>query len=89
MTSDRADLYAWIALLALLGITCASAYLPMGTINAVVNLAVAATKAFVVAIVFMRLGKERPLIRLVAAIGVIWLVLLAGLSATDFAARGG
>ena len=89
MTSDRADLYAWIALLALLGITCASAYVPMGTINAVVNLAVAATKALVVAIVFMRLGKERPLIRLVAAIGVIWLVLLAGLSATDFAARGG
>ena len=88
MTKARTDLYAWIALLALLALTCGSSYVPMGTINMVVNLAVAAVKALVVALVFMRLGSERPVLRLVALIGMVWLALLAGLSATDFAARG-
>ena len=88
MMKARTDLYAWIALLALLALTCGSSYVPMGTINMVVNLAVAAVKALVVALVFMRLGSERPVLRLVALIGMVWLALLAGLSATDFAARG-
>ena len=88
MTKARTDLYAWIALLALLALTCGSSYVPMGTINMVVNLAVAAVKALVVALVFMRLGSERPVLRLVALIGMVWLALLAGLSATDFGARG-
>ena len=45
-------------------------------------------KASLVAWVFMKLRKEHPLIRLVAVVGVIWLGILAGLSATDFIARG-
>lgn len=88
MTRSRADLYTWLALLMLLAITCGSSYIPMGRLNVAVNLAVAATKALLVVLVFMRVRTERPLIRAVALVGVIWLAILAGLSATDFAARG-
>ncbi len=45
-----------------------------------------AVKALLVALVFMKL-RRRPLIRVVAVVGVIWLAILAGLSATDFVSR--
>ena len=84
----RADVLAWIALLVLLAITCGTSFVPMGKLNAAVNLAVALAKAVLVLLVFMRLRKEDPLIRLVAGVGVVWLAILVGLSATDFAVRG-
>ena len=87
MTQRRADIYAWIALLALLAATFGSAYIPMGRLNVAVNLGIAVVKALVVALVFMHVRNERPLIRVVAAVGVIWLAILAGLSATDLAVR--
>ncbi len=84
----RADVLTWIALLVLLAITCGSAFIPMGRLNLLVNLAIAALKALLVVLVFMHLRSERSAIRLVAAAGVVWLAILAGLSATDFVARG-
>jgi cytochrome c oxidase subunit 4 len=87
MTKSRANVYTWIALLALLAITCGSSYVPMGSLNVVVNVAVAAIKAMLVILVFMHVRTERPLIRLIAVVGVIWLAILAGLSMTDFAGR--
>ena len=88
MTKRRADTYTWIALLALLAITCGSSYIPMGRLNVAINVGVAAIKAMLVVLVFMHLRTERPLIRLVAVVGLIWLTILAGLSMTDFAGRG-
>ena len=89
MTPARPRTYAlaWIALLVLLGATCASAFVPMGRWNAVTNLAIAAIKALIVALVFMHLPRGRPITWIVAAAGVLWLALLAGLSAFDFALR--
>jgi cytochrome c oxidase subunit 4 len=89
MKSGRRDeLLTWIALMVLLAITCASSYIPMGRINVALNLGIAVVKAFLVALVFMHLHSERPLIRVVAAVGLIWLVILAALSMTDFVVRG-
>ncbi len=88
MTELRVDVYTWLALLMLLAVTCGSSYIPLGPFNIAVNLAVAVVKVLLVALVFMKLRKEHPLIRLVAVVGVIWLGILAGLSATDFIARG-
>lgn len=84
----RGDVLIWIALLVLLAITCGTSFIPMGRLNLAVNLAVAAMKAGLVLVFFMRLRKEDPLIRLVAGVGVVWLAILVGLSATDFAVRG-
>ena len=84
----RANVLTWIALLVLLAITCGTSFIPMGRLNLVINLGVAVLKALLVVIVFMHLRKEHAVIRLVALVGIVWLALLAGLSATDFGARG-
>ena len=76
----RTDVLTWIALLVLLAITCGSSFIPMGPMNTVVNLAVAAIKALLVVLVFMRLSRERLVIRLVASAGIVWLAFLVGLS---------
>ena len=84
----RRDVLVWVALLVLLAITCGSAFVPMGRLNVVVNFSVAAIKALLVMLVFMHLLKEGPVIRLVAVVGIVWLGILVGLSATDFGVRG-
>jgi cytochrome c oxidase subunit IV len=77
----------WVALLVLLALTLASSYIPLHGFNAAVNLAIACVKAALVAVFFMRLRWSHPLIRLVAAAGVIWLLILIGLSLTDVLTR--
>jgi len=90
MKSDslRLQVGTWLALLALLAATCASSFVPMGRFNIVVNIAIAGVKALIVAWVFMHVRRDRPTVRLVAAAGLIWLSLLAGLSMADFLVRG-
>ena len=83
----RTDLYAWIALLVLLAITCASSYIPMRGLNIAVNLGVAVLKALIVVLVFMHVARGRAVIRMAAAAGFVWLAILAGLSTLDFAQR--
>jgi len=77
----------WLLLLALLLITCASAWIPMGAWNTVINLAIAAAKALLVAIFFMHLRRSRPVLRIAAATGLLFVALLLGLSLTDYAVR--
>ncbi len=84
----RANILTWVALMALLAITCGSSFIPLGKLNLAINLGIAALKALLVFIVFMHLRKERAVIRLVAVVGFLWLAILVGLSATDFVARG-
>jgi cytochrome c oxidase subunit 4 len=85
----RSLVLTWLALLALLALTVGSAYVPMGALNSVINLAIAAVKAALIAAVFMRLyegGATAP--RLVIAVAIGTLTLLVGLSGSDYATRG-
>ena len=84
----RHAVLTWIALLLLLAITCGTSFIPMGHWNVVVNLGVAALKALLVVVIFMHVATERPVIRLAAAAGFLWLAILFGLSAADFGVRG-
>jgi len=84
----RAYIVTWLALLALLALTTASAFVPLRGFNVVVNLGIALAKAALVVIVFMHLRRGTPMIRIVALTGVMWLCFLVVLSLTDFAARG-
>ena len=77
----------WLALLALLALTAGTALLPLGAWNSIINLAVAAAKAGLVAWVYMRLGDSHALIRLTAITGLMMLVLLFCLAASDYATR--
>ncbi|MDQ6621355.1 MAG: cytochrome C oxidase subunit IV family protein [Pseudomonadota bacterium] len=84
----RHYLFAWLALLALLAVTCGSAFIPMGRWNTVSNLGVALVKAMIVATIFMGVGRADRLLKVVAALGFVTLTLLIALGATDFLARG-
>ena len=85
--SLRSNLLVLMALLVLLGLSAGSALIPMGAFNEVVNLGIAAAKALLVLIFFMRLKTDSPLLRLVAATGFAWLALLIALSLADLLSR--
>ena len=87
--SLRACALTWVALLALLALTTASAFLPLGVLNLALNLGIALAKALLVALVFMQLARDTPVIRAAAAAGWFTLLLLLGLGLFDFAARSG
>ena len=88
LDSTRGDLLVWLALLALLALTCASAFIPLRGFNMAANLVIAALKALVVAVFFMRLGSASVPVRIVAIAGFVWLFFLFVLSLNDFATRG-
>jgi cytochrome c oxidase subunit 4 len=77
----------WLALLALLAASAASAWLPLGWINGAISLSIALVKASLVLVVFMRLRRAHSLVRLAAATGLCTLVLLFALAGADYATR--
>ena len=66
---SRLPLSIWAGLCALLGVTCAFAYVPMGAANLPVSLCIAAAKAGLIGAVFMRLREKNALNRLAASAG--------------------
>jgi cytochrome c oxidase subunit IV len=80
-------LLVWIALLALLLISWGSAYLSLGFFNVVINFLLSAGKAFLVLIFFMHLKYGGTLTRIFAAAGFFWLLLLFGLTMSDYITR--
>jgi cytochrome c oxidase subunit IV len=83
----RAFVFAWLALLALVAINLAVAYAPLGAANPAISLGIAAVQALIVALVLMKLRHATPLSRIFAITGIFWLLLLFGLSLTDYATR--
>lgn len=77
----------WGTLLVLLLLSWGSAYLPLGSLNVLINLVIAAVKALLVMFFFMHLRSSDPLIRVVAFAALFWLVILATLSLSDFLTR--
>lgn len=77
----------WLALMALLATTFATAFVPMGAFNSVVNLAIAVVKAALVAVFFMHLRRPDATLRLAAAAGLFWLGILFVLTFSDFLTR--
>jgi len=84
----RHHVYAWAALLAFLGLSLGSAYVPLGHGNLVVNIAIAFIKAAIVMLLFMRARSSGGFVRLLALAGIFWLAIMMSLSFTDFATRG-
>jgi cytochrome c oxidase subunit 4 len=80
-------LWVWGALLALLALTVGSSYVPLHGFNAAANVLIAAAKAGLVALFFMRLRTSDGLVRLAAVTGVIWALILTSLSLLDVLTR--
>jgi len=85
----RAILLSWAVLLVLLALTIMLAYQPLGTFNAPIALAIATTKALIVAAIFMELRERGPLMIVFASAGFIWLAILLRLAWVDFLTRPG
>ena len=74
----------WSALMLLLAATTASAFVPLGSFNIVVSLAIAIIKALIVLLVFMELRASKGLVRAFAAAGFFWLLIMIVLTGADY-----
>lgn len=77
----------WLALCALLALTCTFAYVPLGRGNLPLSLCIAAAKAALVGGVFMRLSEPNSLNRLAAAAGPVWIFVMFLLTGADYFTR--
>ena len=73
--------------MALLVATLVLAYVPLGGWNGAISIVIAALKAFLVALVYMRLFKGLAISRLAALAGLLWLSTLFALTFTDYPFR--
>jgi cytochrome c oxidase subunit 4 len=88
ITKPKVYVCTCIALLALLALTWMIAYVALGPFNLILALAVAITKAIVIALFFMHIKGSTRLLHLAAVAGVIWLLFLISLTLGDYSTRG-
>jgi cytochrome c oxidase subunit 4 len=77
----------YLALLCLLTLTAVSTALPVGWWATPISLVIAFAKAFLIANFFMNLRGQPGIVRVFAAAGLFWLLILLVLSASDFFTR--
>ena len=73
--------------MALLALTTALAFVPLGSANLFISLGVAAAKALLVLVLFMELRAGSSLIRAAAAAGFFWLAIMIALTTADYTHR--
>jgi cytochrome c oxidase subunit 4 len=83
----RLLLTCYVALLALLVATVAASFADLGHLSALVSVAISVAKAMLIALVFMDLRKEKPLLRVFATVGVLMVVVGLTLSLSDYLTR--
>lgn len=89
MISIRGYLAVFIALLALTALTTGVAFMNLGGVgNVAVALAIAITKAVLVALYFMHLRYSTHLTVVFAGAGIFWLGILVALTLSDYISRG-
>jgi cytochrome c oxidase subunit IV len=88
VTQPRVYVWTCVALLALLALTWAIAYVDLGPFNLIAALAVAIAKAIIIALFFMHIKGSSRLLHLAAVAGVIWLLFLISLTLGDYSTRG-
>lgn len=78
---------AWLVLLVLFALSLGSAYLPLSAGNVALNLGIAAVMIAILATFLMDLRNSTVLIRIVAAAGLLWIVIMFSLTFTDYLSR--
>lgn len=80
--------YAIFATLMILtGVTVGVAYLDLGRMNVVAAIAIACFKATIVVLYFMHVKYSTRLIKLTVIAGLYWMVILFGLTFSDYLTR--
>jgi cytochrome c oxidase subunit 4 len=85
--STRGIWTCWAALICLLALTTGLAFVPLGPAQLGVSLAIAATKALLVLLLFMELKASSGLVRVFAAAGFFWLLIMIALTSADYIHR--
>ncbi|HVY43880.1 MAG TPA: cytochrome C oxidase subunit IV family protein [Hyphomicrobiaceae bacterium] len=83
----RAAVLTYLGLLALLAITVASTFVPLGPGNSLVNLVVAVAKAALIGALFMHLRRSGMLVSLTVVMLLFWIGLMYGLTLNDYMTR--
>jgi cytochrome c oxidase subunit 4 len=76
-----------LALLVLLAITWAVAYVDLGPYNLIFALGIAVTKAMLIALFFMHIKGSSRLLHLAAVTGLLWLLIMLALTLSDYTTR--
>jgi len=84
----RSYLLVFAALIIGTGLTYAAALVDFGFFNNVVMLAIALTKAALVILIFMGVRWSSRLTWVVAVSGFVWLLILFGITMSDYLSRG-
>ena len=88
VTSPKAYLGVFLALMVLTAVTVYVAFLDLGALNDVVALSIAVLKASLVVLIFMHVRYSTPFTKLVVVSGVVWLIFLIVLTLSDYLTRG-
>ena len=80
--------FVFAALIFGTALTVGVAEVDLGPLNNVVMLAIACTKALLVILFFMHVRWSSRLTWVVAASGFVWLLILFGITMTDYLTRG-
>jgi cytochrome c oxidase subunit 4 len=79
--------WVWIFLIGLAAINIAVAYLPIGTWTWAITYPIAVVMTLLIMIFFMHLRDATMLVRIFAAAGFFWLMLLFAISLADYLTR--
>ena len=77
----------WLVLAALGGLSFGLSFIRLGAANAAVSLIIAAIMVGIIVYGFMKIERAAPLAWVFAGAGLFWLLILFGLTATDYAWR--
>ena len=88
IASTRSYVLVFLALIVGTGLTYAAALVDFGFFNNVVMLAIALVKASLVILIFMGVRWSSRLTWVVAASGFVWLLILFGITMSDYLSRG-
>jgi caa(3)-type oxidase subunit IV len=80
-------LLSWVILLALLGLSVLTAYLPLGRFHPLASFSIAIVQAAIVFTIFMRLREPPAIKRVFAGAGFFWLSFLFGIGIIDYLTR--
>ena len=83
----QGPIIVWLVLVVILAASAISAFFPLGALNPTVNLVLAALMLLILATFLMDLKSASPVVRLVAASGLFWVIFLFALTFTDYLSR--
>lgn len=83
----QGPIIVWLVLGVILAGSAVSAFYPLGALNPTINLVLAALMLLILATFLMDLKSASPVVRLVAASGLFWVIFLFTMTFTDYLSR--